>query len=90
MLLRYVDATALSNPHSAAGLDGAAGPLVSLEGCQLLILRYEVAVLRRAKPKPALNWAGRAVFSAFARLLSPAIRRHCLVTPGTCCAGTVG
>ena len=50
---------------------------------ELLILRHKVTVLRRANPKPALNWTDRAVFSTFARLLSPAIRRHRLVTPGT-------
>jgi putative transposase len=57
---------------------------------ELLVLRHEVAVLRRKHPKPASNWSDRAFFAAFARLLLPAVRRHWLVTPGTllrCIAG---
>ena len=50
---------------------------------EILVLRHQLAVLRRRTPRPRMSWTDRAMIAALSRLLPVRRRGGLLATPST-------
>jgi hypothetical protein len=52
----------------------------SAKDLEILALRHEVAVLRRANPRPRMSWTNRAMLAALTRIMPKGLRTRRIVT----------
>ena len=71
MIARRGLATRLPDARPRAELAGAARPSDAAKDVEILVLRHEVAVLRRRNPRPKTDLARPRLLSALSRLLPP-------------------
>jgi hypothetical protein len=83
MISTHVCRAGIPAAGDGAVLAGAAGRSSSAKDVEILALRHEVAVLRRATSGPRMSWADQAVLAALARVMPKALRARRIVTPGT-------
>ena len=75
------DSGSCTNPRHRPSWLVLLGRSAASKDAELLVLRHEVAVLRRANPRPRFDWADRAVLATLIRLLPARLRIRRLVTP---------
>jgi hypothetical protein len=61
-----------------------------LKELEIVVLRHELAILRRRTRRPAMSWTDRLFLAAASRILPRARWRSFIITPGTLFAGIGG